>query len=126
LGRRVHAFDAATLEGQQIIVRRANRDERMKTLDGVERELNPSMLGIADGNRAVAVAGVMGDAETEISANTKNVLLESAFFDPVSIRKTSRALGLSTEASYRFERGADVEMTRFACNRAAALIQELA
>jgi phenylalanyl-tRNA synthetase beta chain len=84
------------------------------------------MLVIADANRSVAVAGVMGGAETEISPHTWNVLLESANFDPVSIRKTSRALGLSTEASYRFERGADVEMARFACNCAAALIQELA
>ena len=126
LGQPLHAFDADTLEGQQIIVRRANLDEKMTTLDGVERELNPSMLVIADANRAVAVAGVMGGADTEISGNTTNVLLESANFDPISIRKTSRALGLSSEASYRFERGADVEMARFACNRAAALIQELA
>src|SRR5207244_7839011 len=76
--------------------------------------------------RAVAVAGVMGGAETEISSATKNVLLESANFDPLSIRKTSRALGLTTEASYRFERGADVEMARFACDRAAVLIEEVA
>src|SRR5438105_242652 len=90
------------------------------------RQLNPSMVVIADANRAIAVAGVMGGAETEISAGTTNVLLESANFDPLSIRKTSRALGLSSEASYRFERGADVEMARFACDRAAALIQLLA
>lgn len=126
LGQPLHAFDADTLDRQQIIVRRANFEEKITTLDGVERELNPSMLVIADANRAVAVAGVMGGAETEISARTTKVLLESANFDAVSIRKTSRALGLSTEASYRFERGADVEMARFACNRAAALIQELA
>jgi phenylalanyl-tRNA synthetase beta chain len=126
LGQPLHAFDAEMLERQQIIVRRANFEERMTTLDGVERELNPAMLVIADANRAVAVAGVMGGAETEISSKTTRVLLESANFDPVSIRKTSRALGLSTEASYRFERGADVEMTRFACNRAAALIKDLA
>jgi phenylalanyl-tRNA synthetase beta chain len=126
LGQPLHAFDANTLDRQQIIVRRANFEERMTTLDGVERELNPSMLVIADASHAVAVAGVMGGAETEISASTTKVLLESANFDPLSIRKTSRALGLSSEASYRFERGADVEMARFACNRAAALIQELA
>src|SRR5262249_40607167 len=87
---------------------------------------NPSMLVIADAHRAVAVAGVMGGAESEISASTTNVLLESANFDPLSIRKTSRALGLSSEASYRFERGADVEMARYACDRAAALIQATA
>jgi phenylalanyl-tRNA synthetase beta chain len=126
LGQPLHAFDADTLEGQQIIVRRASFDEKMTTLDCIERELNPSMLVIADANRAVAVAGVMGGAETEISQSTTNVLLESANFDPVSIRKTSRALGLASEASYRFERGADAEMARFACNRAAALIEELA
>src|SRR5579862_5261820 len=124
LGQPLHAFDADTLDRQQIIVRRANFEEEITTLDGVERELNPSMLVIADADRAVAVAGVMGGAESEISARTTKVLLESANFDAVSIRKTSRALGLSTEASYRFERGADVEMARFACNRAAALIQE--
>src|SRR5207248_10870889 len=84
------------------------------------------MLVIADADRTVAVAGVMGGVETEISASTGNVLLESANFDALSIRKTSRALGLATEASYRFERGADIEMARFACDRAAALIEELA
>ena len=126
LGQPLHAFDADRLSGHQIIVRRSGLDEKMKTLDGVERELNPSILVIADATRAIAVAGVMGGAETEISPATTNVLLESANFDPLSIRKTSRALGLSTEASYRFERGADVEMARFACDRAAALIQELA
>jgi phenylalanyl-tRNA synthetase beta chain len=125
LGQPQHAFDADTLQGQQIIVRRAEFDEKITTLDGVERELNPSMLAIADANRAVALAGVMGAVETEISASTTNVLLESANFDPLSIRKTSRALGLMSEASYRFERGADVEMARYACDRAAALIQSL-
>jgi len=92
----------------------------------VERQLNPSMLVIADAHRAVAVAGVMGGAETEISSTTKNVLLESANFDPLSIRKTSRGLGLLSEASYRFERTADVEMARDACDRAAAMIQAVA
>ena len=126
LGQPLHAFDADLLEGQTIIVRRAELDEKIITLDGVERELNPSVLAIADAHRAVAVAGVMGGAETEISASTNNVLLESANFDPLSIRKTSRALGLSSEASYRFERGADVEMARYACDRAASLIQAVA
>ncbi len=126
LGQPLHAFDADTLSGQQIIVRRADFDEKLTTLDGVERQLNPSTLVIADAKRAVAVAGVMGGGETEISATTRNVLLESANFAPLSIRKTSRELGLATEASYRFERGADIEMARFACDRAAALIQKLA
>src|SRR6267378_3518464 len=92
LGQPLHAFDADTLVGQQVIVRRANFDERMTTLDAVERQLNPSMLVIADATRAIAIAGVMGGAETEISSATKNVLLESANFDPLSIRKTSRAI----------------------------------
>src|SRR5262245_12249191 len=126
LGQPLHAFDADTLQRQQIIVRRAELDEKITTLDGVTRELSPSVLVIADANRAVAVAGVMGGSETEISAGTKNVLLESANFDPLSIRKTSRTLGVSSEASYRFERGADVEMARYACDRAAAMIQQLA
>src|SRR5262245_28416003 len=126
LGQPLHAFDADTIEGQTIIVRRAAFEEKITTLDGIERELNPSMLVIADAKRAVAVAGVMGGGETEISPATKNVLLESATFDPLSVRRTSRALGLSSEASYRFERGADVEMARFACARAAALIAAVA
>jgi len=126
LGQPLHAFDADTVSGQQIIVRRAELDEKITTLDGVERQLNPSMLVIADASRAVAVAGVMGGGETEISPSTTNVLLESANFDPLSIRKTSRALGLLSEASYRFERGADVEMAKYACDRAAALIQAVA
>jgi phenylalanyl-tRNA synthetase beta chain len=126
LGQPLHAFDADTLAGRQIVVRRAELDEKLTTLDGIERQLNPSTLLIADASRGVAIAGVMGGAETEISAGTANVLLESANFNALSIRKTSRALGLSTEASYRFERGADIAMAGFACDRAAALIQQLA
>lgn len=126
LGQPLHSFDADRLGGQQIIVRRAGLDEELTTLDGVERKLNPSMLVIADAARAVAVAGVMGGADSEISPATTNVLLESANFDPLSIRKTSRGLGLLSEASYRFERRADAEMARYACDRAAAMIQTLA
>jgi phenylalanyl-tRNA synthetase beta chain len=126
LSQPLHAFDADTLAKRQVIVRSARPGEKMTTLDGVERNLDSSVLMIADGQRSIAVAGVMGGAETEISPSTGNVLLESANFNPLSIRKTSRALGLSTEASYRFERGADIEMARFACDRAAAMIQDLA
>ncbi len=126
LGQPLHAFDADTLQGRQIIVRRASIDEKITTLDGIERALNPSMLVIADANRPVALAGIMGGQDTEISGKTTNVLLESATFAPLSIRKTARTLGLATEASYRFERGADIEMARFACDRAAAMIQQLA
>ena len=126
LSQPLHAFDADTLSNRKVIVRRARPGEKMTTLDGIERNLNPSMLMIADAGNSIAIAGIMGGAPTEISNSTKNVLLESANFNPLSIRKTSRALGLSTEASYRFERGADIEMARFACDRAAALIQRVA
>ena len=126
LGQPLHAFDADTLNAQEIIVRRADIEERMTTLDGIERVLNPSVLVIADARRPVALAGVMGGSETEISSKTTNVFLESAWFLPQSIRKTARALGMNTEASYRFERGADIEIVRYACDRTAALIQELA
>jgi phenylalanyl-tRNA synthetase beta chain len=126
LGQPLHAFDADTLKGRSIVIRRADIDERMTTLDGVARSLNPSVLVIADAERAVALAGIMGGAETEISAKTTNVFLESAWFNPQSIRKTARSLGMNTEASYRFERGSDIEMAGYACDRAAAMIQELA
>lgn len=126
LGQPLHAFDADTLAGEQIIVRRAEIEERLTTLDGIERNLNPAILVIADAKNPVALAGVMGGGETEISSKTTNVLLESAHFKPLSIRKTARALGMNTEASYRFERGADIEIAEYACSRAAAMIQELA
>ncbi len=126
LGHPMHAFDADKVAGQQIIVRRAGLGEKLTTLDGIERELNPSNLVIADSEKAVALAGVMGGGDSEISSSTTNVFLESAYFSPNSIRKTARTLGMTTEASYRFERGADVEMASFACDRAAAMIQELA
>ena len=126
LGHPLHAFDADTLHGRQIVVRRAEIGESITTLDGVERTLNPSNLVIADAQRAVALAGIMGGADTEISAKTNIVFLESAYFAPLSIRKTARSLGMNTEASYRFERGADIRMAQTACDRAAAMIQELA
>ncbi|HET9220454.1 MAG TPA: phenylalanine--tRNA ligase subunit beta [Terriglobia bacterium] len=126
LGHPMHAFDADKLGGRQIIVRRAEVDERLTTLDGVERRLDPSILVIADAKKPVALAGIMGGGETEIVPSTTNVLLESAWFNPLSIRKTARTLGMTTEASYRFERGTDIEMASFACDRAAAMIQELA
>jgi phenylalanyl-tRNA synthetase beta chain len=126
LGHPMHAFDADKLEGRQIIVRRAALDEKLATLDGVERALNPSILVIADASKPVALAGIMGGGDSEITGSTTNILLESAYFNPASIRKTARTLGMTTEASYRFERGADIEMAAFACDRAAALIQELA
>jgi phenylalanyl-tRNA synthetase beta chain len=126
LGHPLHAFDIARLRQKKIIVRRARPGERLRTLDGVDRVLKPEQLVIADAERAVALAGVMGGQESEISAATRSVLLESAWFDPASIRRTAKAHGLHTEASHRFERGADVGMAPVAIDRAAALIQELA
>lgn len=126
LGHPLHAFDLARLRDQKIIVRRARPGERLRTLDGVERALNAENLVIADGRLPVALAGVMGGEESEISSATRSVLLEGAWFDPLSIRRTSKAHGLHTEASHRFERGADIEAAPVALDRAAALIAELA
>ncbi|HEX8294100.1 MAG TPA: phenylalanine--tRNA ligase beta subunit-related protein, partial [Pyrinomonadaceae bacterium] len=112
MGQPLHAFDLAKLAEFRIVVRRARAGEKLKTLDGVERELDERMLVIADAARAVAVAGVMGGEETEISDRTVDVLVESAYFDPQSVRRTSKLLGLQTEASYRFERGVDYDGVR--------------
>jgi phenylalanyl-tRNA synthetase beta chain len=126
LGHPLHAFDHARLTDGTIVVRRAGPGERFTTLDGQERTLADSMLVIADPARAVGIAGVMGGANTEVGDATTRVLLEAAWFLPVSIRRTSRALGLSTDAAYRFERGADIEALVDANDRAAQLIAELA
>lgn len=126
MGQPTHAFDLNLLDDRRIIVRRARAGERLRTLDGVERELNSNMLVIADRDRAVAVAGVMGGEDTEINSRTTDVLIESAYFTPSSIRQTARALGLSTEASYRFERGADYEAQARAADRVAGLVAEIA
>ena len=126
LGHPMHAFDLDRLAERRIVVRRARAGEKIRTLDGVERTLSPEICVIADAARAVGIGGIMGGAETEIGFSTRNVLLESAWFDPVSIRRSSKALGLRTEASTRFERGADPEMAELASRRCAALICELA
>ena len=126
LGHPLHAFDLARLRQKKIIVRRAKNGEFLRTLDGVGRTLTQDNLVIADAERAVAIAGVMGGEDSEISAPTRAVLLESAWFDPLSVRRTSKAQGMHTEASHRFERGADIEMAPTALDRAAALIAELA
>ena len=126
LGQPMHAFDLDRLAERRIVVRRAHAGEKMRTLDGVERTLTPEICVIADAARAVAIGGIMGGAESEIGFATRDVLLESAWFDPISIRRTSKALGLRTEASTRFERGADPEMAELASRRCAAVIQELA
>jgi phenylalanyl-tRNA synthetase beta chain len=126
LGHPLHAFDLSRLSGRRVIVRRAQPGEHLRTLDGVDRTLGASDLVIADADRPVALAGVMGGEESEISSDTRTVLLESAWFDPVSIRRTSKSQGLHTEASHRFERGADIGMAPVALDRTALLIAELA
>jgi phenylalanyl-tRNA synthetase beta chain len=126
LGQPLHAFDLAKLGEQRIIVRRAAKGEIIKTLDGVERKVDPEMLVIADAHRPVAVAGVMGGEESEISDATTDVLIESAYFNPASVRRTAKLLALHTEASHRFERGTDPEGVLRAQERCVALICELA
>lgn len=125
LGHPMHAFDQARLQGAAIVVRRARPGERITTLDGVERALESDMLVIADEARAQAVAGVMGGAASEVSDSTRLVVLESAYFNPASVRRTSKRLNLKTEASSRFERGADISAPVLAIQRALALIEQL-
>jgi phenylalanyl-tRNA synthetase beta chain len=126
LGQPLHAFDLDLLRESRIVVRRAREGESITSIDGTEVRPTPEMLVIADGERPVAVAGVMGGRETEVSESTANVLLESAYFDPVSVRRTSKRTGLASPSSYRFERGIDPNGVRAAADRAAALIAELA
>jgi phenylalanyl-tRNA synthetase beta chain len=126
LGHPLHAFDFDKLQEHRIVVRRAKPGEKIRTLDGAERTLTKDMCVVADAGRAVGIGGLMGGSETEISFSTRNVLIECAWFDPISIRRTSKALGLRSEASYRFERGADPEMAELASRRAAELIQQVA
>ena len=125
-GHPLHAFDYHRLAENRIVVRRAKPGETLKTIDAEERELTPDMLVIADAENPVALAGVMGGFDSEITDQTVDVLLESAYFHPPNIRKTSKALGMHTEASHRFERGADPEGVIPAINRAAQLIAEIA
>ncbi len=126
LGHPTHAFDLDLLEGGTIIVRRARDGETLKTLDGVDRNLSTDDLVIADAKKPVALAGVMGGFDSMITEKTKNVLIESAWFDPASIRRTAKRLGMHTDASHRFERGADWGITPLACDRVAELILESA
>lgn len=125
-GQPLHAFDLDRLAGHGIVVRCAGAGEKITTLDGQERALQPDMLVIADAERAQCVAGVMGGAHSEVTAGTTRIFLESAYFAPGSVRKTSRQLNLISESSQRFQRGADPEMARYAIERAAQLMQEIA
>ena len=126
MGHPLHTFDFDVLRQGKIVVARAAAGEKMHTLDGTERDLDGDMLLIRDGEGPVAIAGVMGGLQSELSPSTRRVLIESAYFRPASVRRTSRKLGLSTEASYRFERGADWDNTVPALARTCALIEELA
>jgi phenylalanyl-tRNA synthetase beta chain len=125
LGQPLHAFDLKKLHGPRIRVRRAAAGEKITSIDGHQRTLIAEMLVIADADRPVALAGVMGGQESEVSEATTDILLESARFDPLSVRKTARALTMKSDSSYRFERGIDSALPVFASNRAAALIAEL-
>ncbi|MCB2225251.1 MAG: phenylalanine--tRNA ligase subunit beta [Desulfarculaceae bacterium] len=126
LGQPLHAFDFAQVAGRKIVVKMAAEGEKFVTLDGQERTLKGSDLLICDADRAVGLAGVMGGLNSEVTDDTTDVLIESAFFDPLTIRRTSKHLGLSTEAAYRFERGIDLEGCARANSRAALLMDELA
>lgn len=125
-GQPLHAFDYHRLHEHRIVVRRAEEGEAFTTLDGQERRLTGADLMICDGRGSVALAGVMGGLNSEIQEDTRDVLIESACFDPLTIRRTSKRLGLQTEASYRFERGIDIEGTVWALRRAMQLLEELA
>ncbi len=125
IGQPLHAFDLDMLKEQRIVVR-SNCSGKFKTLDGKERELKEGMTMICDAEKPVAIGGVMGGLESEISLQTTRVLLESAYFNPSKIRKTAKALGISTDASYRFERGVDRAQIRYAAELATKLILEMA
>lgn len=124
-GQPLHAFDFAKIKGNKIVCRTASAGEKFITLDNKEHKLDSSMLMICDAERSLAIGGVMGGLNSEISDETTDVLLESAYFNPTSIRKTAKKLGLQTESSYRFERGVDFDNIVYASNRAAKLIAEL-
>jgi phenylalanyl-tRNA synthetase beta chain len=125
LGQPLHAFDLDALAQHTVVVRRARPGERIKTLDGQERAVPPDTALVCDPERAVGIGGVMGGADSEVTDSTTGVLLEAAYWDPGSIRRTSRALGLSTDAAYRFERGGDIEAPPDVLARAAQLMAEL-
>jgi phenylalanyl-tRNA synthetase beta chain len=127
LGNPIHAFDYDKIRDHRIVVRRANPGEKMTTLDGIERQLEPNMPLVCDGDGSRSIgSGVMGGTTTEISFSTKNILVECAWFEPIAIRRAARFLKLHTEASTRFGRGADPEMAEIASRRAAELILQLA
>jgi phenylalanyl-tRNA synthetase beta chain len=121
----IHAFDLAKLSGRKIFVRRANKGEKLRTLEGEDLSLTSDMLVIADEKKPVALAGVIGGEDSAVTGDTQDVFIESACFDPVSVRKTSKKTGIQTDASYRFERGADVSFPPKAALMAASLMTQL-
>jgi len=126
IGQPLHAFDADKIKGKKIIVRNANKGEKIITLDGVERELHFEDLVICDSNEPMCIAGTLGGLNSSVSESTVNVFLESAYFDPVSVRKSSKRHGINSDASFRFERGVDPNLTEYALKYAAMLISEIA
>jgi len=126
IGHPMHAFDLNLISGKKIIVRPAHSDEKLKTLDDQVRTLDSSMLVIADAEHPIALAGVMGGAESSVSDKTTDILLEAASFQPVSIRKTAKRLAMMSESSYRFERGTNIDNIPIALNEAARLLKEIA
>ena len=122
MGKPTHVFDMDLLEGGQLVIRRAKNGEKLKTLDGVERTLTSEDLVVADAKKPVGLAGVMGGFDTMITDKTRNILIESAWWDPITVRKSSRRHGIHTDASHRFERGADFESTVLSCDLVAELI----
>ncbi|MGJ5641437.1 phenylalanine--tRNA ligase subunit beta [Formosa sp. S-31] len=126
LGQPLHAFDLNKISGQKVIVKTVEAGTKFTTLDGIERELHEDDLMICDAEKPMCIAGVLGGAHSGVTENTTNVFLESAYFNPVSIRKTAKRHGINTDASFRFERGIDPNFTEYALKRAALLIIELA
>jgi phenylalanyl-tRNA synthetase beta chain len=124
MGKPTHVFDMDLLEGSRLVIRKAKKGEKLKTLDGVERTLTSEDLVVCDAKRPVGLAGVMGGYDTMITDKTRNILIESAWWDPGTVRKSSRRYGIHTDASHRFERGADFESTILSCDLVAALILE--
>ena len=125
LGHPLHAFDLGSVKGHQVVVRQAQAGEKIRTIDGVERTLDPDMLVIADQHRPIAIAGVMGGANSEIIQQTTDMFIESAYFDPMSVRRTSKKLNLSSDASFHFERGTDPQALTKAIDRTCHLIQKI-
>ncbi len=125
LGQPMHAFDYNFIKGKKIIVKTAEKGERFITLDGKEHQLDDTILMICDAERSVAIGGIMGGLNSEVQESTNDILLEAAYFNPENIRVSSKKLNLSTDASYRFERGIDIENVEFCSKRAAYLMQEI-